>query len=56
MSELFQSIVESIDQFDFGDYGLDNVEETKEDTATTDWLYDLAYKIEADWMKHVDSV
>lgn len=56
MSELFDSILGSILDFDFGDYRMDDVEETKQDTATTAWVYDLAHKIEVDWMKHVDSI
>jgi hypothetical protein len=56
MSELFQSIVNSISDFDFSDYGLDEVEWTKAETAATAWLYDLAHKIEEDWVKHVDGI
>lgn len=56
MSELKQSILQSITEFDFGDYGLDLVEKTKDDTATTEWVYDLANKIEEDWVKHVDGI
>lgn len=56
MSELFHSIVKSIEDFDFSNYGLDDVEFTKEDTATTAWLYDLAHKIDSDWEKYVNSV
>jgi len=56
MSELKQSIIKSITEFNFGDYGLDPVEETKDDTATSEWVYDLANKIEEDWVKHVDGI
>lgn len=56
MSELKQSIIQSLMEFNFGNYGLDAVEETKEDTATTEWVYDLATKIEEDWVKHVDGI
>ena len=56
MSELSESIIKSLMEFDFGNYGLDDVEFTKEDTATTEWVYDLAHNIERDWCNYVDGV
>ncbi len=53
-SELWNSIWDSIDHFNFGDYGFDEVEETKRDFETLDWMHDLATKIEEDWVRHVD--
>lgn len=46
MSAEFHNIVKAIVRFDFSDYGLDDVEETKHDTATSEWIYDLAHEIE----------
>lgn len=55
MSELEESIIQSIMEFDFGAYGgFDLVEETKDDTATNEWIYDLAHNIERDWCNYVD--
>lgn len=57
MSELKQSVIRSILDFSFDNYGgFDLVEETKDDTATNEWVYDLANKIEEDWVKHVDGI
>lgn len=56
MSELFQSIVASIEEFDFGNYGFDDVEFTKDNPETRAWLYDLAHKIDKDYGDYVDGV
>lgn len=56
MSELKDSIIRSILSFDFGDYGFDFVEITKEDTGTNEWVYDLAHKIDKDYGDYVESI
>lgn len=55
-SELYDSIVQSIKEFNFGDYSLDEVEDTKEDPWAQDWIEDLARKIERDWCNYVDGL
>jgi hypothetical protein len=45
MSMVYESIIEAIDKFNFGDYGLDEVEDTKYEYSTRDWVYALAAKI-----------
>ena len=45
MSMVYEGIVQAIEDFDFGNYGLDDVEFTKDDPTTRDWIYDLASKI-----------
>lgn len=55
-SELFDNIVHSIFEFNFGDYGFDAVNAAKEDPKTRAWIYDLAHKIERDWCNYVDGL
>ena len=55
-SELYESIVESIHEFDFSNYGLDEVEDTKREPWTQDWIQALARNIERDWVNYVDGL
>lgn len=57
MSELRQSIIASLEDFAWGNYGLDGVEIlVAEDREAQDWIKDLAWKIEQDWVEYVDSL
>lgn len=44
---MLNSIEKAILDFDFGNYGLDVVEKTKDDLFARDWVYDLAKLIGA---------
>lgn len=57
MSELYDSIVNSIREFHFGGYsGLDFLDELKEDPDTSEWVERLAANIERDWVNYVDGI
>jgi hypothetical protein len=62
-SELYDSIVQSIKEFDFSNYGLDEVDATKNEESvpdwargSEDWVYALASNIERDWVNYVDGI
>jgi hypothetical protein len=57
-SELFQSILNSIQEFNVSDYGIVNVdsEDTKRQVWHLAWIHALSHKIEEDWVKHVDGI
>lgn len=55
-NELRDSIRTSILNFDFRDYSLDEVEDTKSSSETMEWLYDLARDIEENWCNYVDGL
>lgn len=58
MSELFDSILNSIEEFNVSDTGITGVEseDTQRQPWSHTWMNALAHKIEEDWMKHVDSI
>lgn len=39
------AVADAIRRFDWGDYGLDNVDETLRDSGTQDWVDDLAQAV-----------
>jgi len=55
-SELYDSIVQSIKDFSFGAYNLDEIEDTKEEPWAQEWIQALARKIETDWCNYVDGL
>jgi hypothetical protein len=57
MSELHESIVNSIREFSWSNYGLDVIEfGIHEDPDAQDWIHDLAEKIDQDWGDYVEGV
>lgn len=46
MSMVYENIVAAIEDFDFGDYGFDEVEFTKDDPDTREWIHGLAAAIQ----------
>jgi tetrahydromethanopterin S-methyltransferase subunit G len=55
-SELYESVVKSIREFNFANYGLDEIEDTKEDRWAQEWIHALARNIDRDWGNYVDRV
>lgn len=55
-SELYHSVVQSIHSFDFSNYGLDNVEDTKNEVWSQEWIDALAAKIDKDYGDYVDGL
>jgi hypothetical protein len=57
MSELYESVVNSIKEFSWSNYGLDAIEfAIDEDLGSQDWISDLAEKIDRDWGEYVDRI
>lgn len=46
MSNVYENIVEAIDEFDFSDYGLHEVEDTKHEAWAQHWVHGLARLIQ----------
>ncbi len=55
-SELYQSVVKSIEDFDFGVWEMHDVQGTKGDRWAREWINALAAKIDKDWGDYVDGV
>lgn len=56
-SELYESIVQSIREFNWGNYGLDAVGNgIHDDPEAQEWIADLAHNIERDWCNYVDGL
>lgn len=55
-SELYDSIVKSIKEFDFSAWKMNDVERTKGDQFASEWIGGLARKIERDWVEYVDGL
>ena len=46
MSMVYEEIVEAIKEFPFDAYGLDEIEDTKEEAWAQDWIHALAAQIQ----------
>lgn len=46
MSMVYENIVAAIDEFDFSNYGLDEIEDTKFEDHARDWIHALAARIQ----------
>lgn len=55
-SELYDSIVKSIEEFDFSVWEMHDVQSTKGDRWAREWMNALAKKIEKDWVNYVDGL
>lgn len=56
-SELYESIMQSIKEFNWGNYGMDIVAiSIQDDMEAQEWIPALAHNIERDWVNYVDSL
>jgi hypothetical protein len=56
-SELYESIVQSIKEFSWSNFGMDDVEiGILEDPESQEWIAALAHNIERDWVNYVDGI
>lgn len=55
-SELYRSVLKSIEEFDFGDWKMHDVERTKGDRWAREWMNALAAKIDKDYGDYVDGI
>lgn len=56
-SELYESIVQSIKEFNWSNYGLDIVDiGIHDDPEAQEWIPALARNIERDWCNYVDGL
>lgn len=56
-SELYESIVQSIKEFNWGNYGMDIVDiSIQDDLEAQEWIPALARNIERDWVNYVDGL